>query len=170
MFSQEDIDAVLNAAQTAVDALADETDDLGVGSGSSAPNVRPQPAAMPPPASAQNTAPAAVAVAEAPPPRPSAGRSAAPARKPDRSSVARILKLRVPVVVRLAERKMLLSEILKIVPGTILEFSRTVDEELDLMVNNYQIGAGVAVKVNERFGLRVTYVGDLRQRIESLGS
>lgn len=162
MFSQDDIDAVLNAAQSAVNALADETDglateDVAVATASGRVGVREAPPAS------------NVATAVAPPPRPSV-RAARPAtRKPDRGQIDRILKLRVPVVVRLAERKMLLSEVLKIVPGTILEFGRTVDEELDLMVNNHQVGAGVAVKVNEHFGLRVTYLGDLRQRIASLG-
>lgn len=61
-----------------------------------------------------------------------------------------------------------LCEILKIVPGTILEFDRRVDEQLDLLANKHQIGSGVAVKVNEQFGLRVTYIGDIKQRIRSL--
>jgi flagellar motor switch/type III secretory pathway protein FliN len=80
----------------------------------------------------------------------------------------RILKLQVPVAVRLAERQMVMSEILKLGPGTILEFNRPADSELDLMVNNRQIGCGVAVKVNERFGLRINHLGDLQQRIHSL--
>jgi flagellar motor switch protein FliN len=145
MFSQDEIDAVLNDAQNAVSELADNVGDLvakGGQGGSQAP------------------AASSVAVAPASPP-------AAPAQpSPDRLN--RILKLRVPVVVRLAERPMLLSEIMKIMPGTILEFSRTVDEELDLLVNQHQIGNGVAVKVNERFGLRVTYVGDVKHRLTSL--
>jgi flagellar motor switch/type III secretory pathway protein FliN len=80
-----------------------------------------------------------------------------------------ILKIRVPVVVRLADRPMVLNEIMKLGPGTILEFYRSVDSELDLMVNNRRIGCGVAVKVNEHFGLRLNRLGDLRQRIASLG-
>ena len=55
-------------------------------------------------------------------------------------------------------------------PGTILEFDRTVDQELDLMISNRQIGCGVAVKVNEHFGLRITYIGDVKERINSLGA
>ena len=35
------------------------------------------------------------------------------------------------------------------------------DEDLEVMVNNKPIGAGLAVKVGENFGVRVTYVGDL---------
>lgn len=59
-------------------------------------------------------------------------------------------------------------EILKIVPGTILEFERDVDRELDLLVSNHQIGAGVAVKVDEHFGLRVTQIGRMQDRLQSI--
>ena len=37
------------------------------------------------------------------------------------------------------------------------------------MVNNKTIGIGVAVKVGENFGLRITRIGDLKQVIQSLG-
>ena len=84
-------------------------------------------------------------------------------------SVKRLYKIRVPVAVRLAERPMLLSDILGMGPGTILEFNRAADSELDLMVNNQQIGRGVAVKVAERFGLRINELGDVQERIRSLG-
>jgi flagellar motor switch protein FliN/FliY len=84
------------------------------------------------------------------------------------ASMQRILKIRVPVVVRVAERNILTSDVLRLAPGSILEFNRSVDRDLDLMVNNRQIGSGVGVKVGERFGLRVNTIGGVRQRIESL--
>jgi len=96
-----------------------------------------------------------------PAPRPSA-------KVPDR--IAQILALEVPLVVRLAHRSMSIGEIMSLSPGTIMEFERTVDQELDLMINNCQIGAGVAVKVDERFGLKITLIGNLCERIGSLGS
>jgi hypothetical protein len=37
------------------------------------------------------------------------------------------------------------------------------------MVNNQVVGEGEAVKVGENFGLRLTAVGDLSDRISSLG-
>ena len=145
MFSQDEIDAVLNEAQSAVSELAGKVGDLAAQGGQGGVQARATPA------TADSTG----------------SQSAAPAKLPP-DSIKRILKLKVPLVVRLAERPMLLSEIMKIMPGTILEFPRTVNEELDLLVNNHQIGHGVAVKVNERFGLRVTYVGDVRRRLTSL--
>lgn len=105
-----------------------------------------------------------------PPGEPANDRAPAAAAKPAAGPepVQRLLKMKVPLIVRLAEQKMPLQEILKLMPGTILEFSRRCDAELDLLANNHQIGTGVAVKVDEHFGLRVTYIGDLKERITSL--
>ena len=64
---------------------------------------------------------------------------------------------------------MTVKDVLDLVPGSIIELQKDSDSELDLLVNNKQIGFGVAVKVGENFGLRVTYVGDIRERIEAMG-
>jgi flagellar motor switch protein FliN/FliY len=81
--------------------------------------------------------------------------------------IRRILKLPVCVAVRLAERTLPVRAVMKLAPGTLLEFDRPVDQDLDLMVHQRAIGNGVAVKVGERFGLRVTRIGDARHRLES---
>jgi flagellar motor switch protein FliN len=83
--------------------------------------------------------------------------------------LARILRLQVPVIVRLAERKLSMAEVMRLGIGAIIEFSKSNDEPLELLVNNKQIGVGEAVKVGENFGLRITQVGDVRQVIRSLG-
>lgn len=97
-------------------------------------------------------------------------KAAAPAHHQALSArnIDRILKLRVPVVVRIAERTLRTADIMKLAPGSIVEFDRRVNDELDLMVNNRKIGTGMAVKIGEHFGLRVGFIGDARQRIASL--
>ena len=94
----------------------------------------------------------------------------APPQEPSRSELSRILSLEVPIIVKLAERKLTVAEIMRFGPGAIIEFSKANDEPLELMVNNKTIGLGEAVKVGENFGLRVTQIGDLRAIIRSLGS
>jgi flagellar motor switch protein FliN/FliY len=79
-----------------------------------------------------------------------------------------ILKLRVPVIVRLAERRMSVQEVLGWGPGSIIEMTKNADDDLDLMVNNKQIGQGSAVKIGENFGLRVTGVHEPAERIQAL--
>lgn len=85
------------------------------------------------------------------------------------SDLQDILKLRVPVIVRLAHRRMPMSEVLGLSSGAIIEMPRDADDSLELMVNNKTIGAGVAVKVGENFGLRVNRIGHPAQRVEAMG-
>jgi len=83
--------------------------------------------------------------------------------------VKQILKLRVPVIVRLAHRQMSLREVMNLGPGALVELPKPHEEPLELMVNNKLIGCGAAVKVGERFGLKVAAVGDAEERIRALG-
>jgi flagellar motor switch protein FliN len=91
------------------------------------------------------------------------------ARPPEAEDPGRILRLQVPVIVRLAERTMPLAEIVNLSSGAILEFDKPAEAELDLMINNKCIGQGQAVKVGENFGLRITAIGSVRDRIVALG-
>ena len=86
-----------------------------------------------------------------------------------RGDVSRILRLEVPVIVKLAERKLMLSEVLRLGTGAIVEFFKRSDEPLELLINNKTIGVGETVKVGENFGLRLTQIGDVKQLIEALG-
>jgi flagellar motor switch protein FliN/FliY len=88
----------------------------------------------------------------------------------DPPNLAQILKLEVPIVVRVGERTMDVADVLGLVPGAIIELPKNAESELDLLVNNKAIGCGVAVKVGENFGLRLTYIGDVRARIDAMGS
>ena len=92
-----------------------------------------------------------------------------PSRSTSPSELQRILKLEVPVIVKLAERKLLLSEVMRLGVGAIIEFVKSNDEPLQLLINNKPIGVGEAVKVGENFGLRITQIGDIKQIIQSLG-
>ncbi len=85
------------------------------------------------------------------------------------ANVESILKLEVPLIVQIAQRSMPLKEVLLVVPGSIIELPKPADGDLDILVNNKQIGTGTAVKVGENFGVRVSYLGDLPQRIAAMG-
>ena len=85
------------------------------------------------------------------------------------AELSRILKLKVPVIVKLAERKFNVAEVLRIQTGAILEFNKASDQPLELMINNKAIAFGEAVKVGENFGIRIQQVGDVKAIIQSLG-
>ena len=80
-----------------------------------------------------------------------------------------ILTLEVPVIVQIAERVMTVAEVTSIAPGAIIELSKPADADLDISVNNKIIGTGTAVKVGENYRIRVTFVGDMTQRITAMG-
>jgi flagellar motor switch protein FliN/FliY len=85
------------------------------------------------------------------------------------SDLSAVLRLEVPVIVRLGGRSMSLTEVVALVPGSIVQLPKNADDELDLLINNKQIGTGAAVKVGENFGIRINYIGDIRERIAALG-
>ncbi len=104
-----------------------------------------------------------------PVPRTLPGPRPAPSTEPaDRPQLARLMRLTVPVLVRIAERAFPAGTIMKLAPGAIIEFEKSGDAELDLMINNAVIGRGMAVRLNEHFGLRVTAIRDISQRIRSM--
>ena len=74
----------------------------------------------------------------------------------------RAMQLRMPVHVTLAERKMRMSDIMQLLPGSIVEFRKSSEEFLDLRVGHITIGRGEAVIVNEHFGLQIREMIDIR--------
>ena len=81
----------------------------------------------------------------------------------------RILQLEVPVIVQLADRYMEMADVLALNVGSVIEFDRKFDAELELVVSDRQIGLGHAVKVGENFGLRITRIGTIYDTIRALG-
>jgi flagellar motor switch protein FliN/FliY len=67
-----------------------------------------------------------------------------------------LLHIEVPVVVTLAAKKQAVGQILELGPGSIIHFDKSCDEMLDLSVGEHRIAQGEAVKVGDKFGLRVT--------------
>ena len=101
--------------------------------------------------------------ADSPPP----AKSEKPARTAD---ISRILQIEVPIIVRLAQKTLPLQDVLDLSPGTVIEFSKSVDDDLDLMINNKCVGSGVAVKIGENFGLRISRIGPIDETIKAMGA
>ena len=79
-----------------------------------------------------------------------------------------LLKIELPVSVTLAQKKMPLQNVLELVSGTIIQFDKQYDEPLTLEVAGHQIAEGEAVKVGDKFGIRLTAIVSKRQRIRSV--
>lgn len=86
------------------------------------------------------------------------------------SNVQAVMRLEAPIIVQLGSRSMTVQEVMSLAPGAIIELPKNAEEELELLVNNKTIGSGNAVKVGENFGIRVNYIGDLKDRILAMGT
>ena len=69
-----------------------------------------------------------------------------------------LLRVRVPVTATLARKKETLGKILDISPGTIIQFDKSCDELLDLEIGGQKCAEGEAVKVGDKFGIRITSI------------
>ncbi len=73
---------------------------------------------------------------------------------PDSLSI--ILDVELPLVVRLGEAEMLLEELLRLRPGSIIELNKQVNEPAELLVNDKVVAYGEVVVVHENFGVRIS--------------
>jgi flagellar motor switch protein FliN/FliY len=69
-----------------------------------------------------------------------------------------MLQVEVPVQVTLAAKKETIHSILALTPGSIISFDKPCDQLLDLEVGDRRIAQGEAVKVGDKFGLRISTV------------
>lgn len=69
-----------------------------------------------------------------------------------------LLRVRVPVVVTLASERQPIHRILEIAPGSIIQFDKSCEEMLQLAVADRVIAEGEAVKIGDKFGLRITSI------------
>ncbi|HEX3998409.1 MAG TPA: FliM/FliN family flagellar motor C-terminal domain-containing protein [Pirellulales bacterium] len=108
---------------------------------------------------------AAAAAAPAATPNPKAAPAAAhvPAA-PKRSAIdlpdytRSLLHIRVPISVTLATKRQPIGQIMELGAGSIIHFDKSCEEMLDLYVGEHRVAKGEAVKVGEKFGLRITSV------------
>src|ERR1035438_312865 len=101
---------------------------------------------------------------------------AAPARQaplaagpaPDSGNLDLLLDIQLPVVVRMGQTEMMMGELLKLTPGSILELNRSADAPVELLVNGKLIAKGEVVVVDGNFAFRITEIESRAARIRSL--
>ena len=65
------------------------------------------------------------------------------------------MAIETPVSVILAEKKLTLDQIVSLVPGAMLTFDAHCDEPLTLEAGGQAVATGEAVKIGDKFGLRI---------------
>lgn len=69
-----------------------------------------------------------------------------------------LLQIEVPIRVILAAKKMKVNDIVNIGVGTIIQFDKSCEDTLDVEVGRQKIAEGEAVKIGDKFGVRVTSI------------
>ena len=79
-----------------------------------------------------------------------------------------ILDLPLSVTVELGKTKMMISELLQLGQGSVVELTKFAGEPMEVFVNNRLIARGEVVVVNEKFGVRLTNVVSHAERLDRL--
>jgi flagellar motor switch protein FliN len=67
-----------------------------------------------------------------------------------------LLRISVPVMVTLAGTRLSLKRILQLGPGSIIPLEKSCEAPLTLQVGSHDLAVGEAVKVGDKFGLRIS--------------
>ncbi len=136
----------------------------------------PEPAAPAPtptpaePAAAAAAPPAQPAGAGPPGHAPAAAAAAVqPAAVSYGGNIDLLMDIELPVIVRIGRTEMLLQDLLKLTPGAIVELNKSMDDPIDMLVNNKLVARGEVVVVDGNFAFRITEVVSPAARIRSLG-
>jgi flagellar motor switch protein FliN len=79
-----------------------------------------------------------------------------------------ILDIPLTLHAELGRSKMLISELLQLGQGSVLELTKLAGEPMDIYVNQRLIARGEVVVVNEKFGVRLTDIISPAERVNKL--
>lgn len=79
------------------------------------------------------------------------------------------LRVRVPVVVVLARQPMRIEQVVKLVPGVLIQFDKACDSPMVVEVGNQAIAEGDIVKTGDKFGIRIGNILKPAERFLALG-
>jgi len=111
---------------------------------------------------------AAVSDGLAPAESESGAQAQAGAETADAENIDLILDVQLSVVARLGQVQMPISDVLALGPGAIIEVGHSVEEPVELFVNEKLIARGEVVVVDEKFGLKITEIVSPTDRVKSL--
>ncbi|MAE75155.1 MAG: flagellar motor switch protein FliN [Bdellovibrionaceae bacterium] len=89
-------------------------------------------------------------------------------RKRDRN-LSMIMDIPLKVTVQLGQTRMVVSELLNLGQGSVIELTKLAGEPMEVLVNDKLVARGEAVVVNEKFGVRLTDIISQSERVEQLG-
>lgn len=79
-----------------------------------------------------------------------------------------LLDISLPIIIELGRTKMLIREVLDLCPGSVIELDKLSGEPVDLYVNDKKFARGEVVVIEENFGVRITELVKVEERIKAL--
>ncbi len=79
-----------------------------------------------------------------------------------------VMQVKIPVVVTLARKKMQVDQLLKLVPGVMIQFDKPYDSPMTVEAVDQPIAEGDVVKAGDKFALRITNIVTPSERFVSL--
>ena len=88
----------------------------------------------------------------------------------DIKNVNMLLDVELEIRVEIDRKTILVSDLLKLGKGSIVELEKSAGEALDVFVNGRKFAEGEVVVVDDRFGIRITQLLSPKDRVQSLGA
>ncbi|MBZ0265161.1 flagellar motor switch protein FliN [bacterium] len=79
-----------------------------------------------------------------------------------------LMDVSLPVTIELGRTNMLIRDVLEIGPGSVIELQKLSGEPVDLYVNDKKFALGEVVVIDENFGIRITELLQLEDRLKAL--
>ena len=80
-----------------------------------------------------------------------------------------LMDLTLPVAIELGRTHLMISEILNLKRGSIVEFEKLASEPVDILINGKKMAEGEVVVIEKHFGIRITNLAEASDRIKGLG-
>ena len=86
------------------------------------------------------------------------------------SNLAALLDVQLPVSIRFGETEMMLEDVIKLGVGSVIELNSAVDDPVELVVNGRCFARGEVVTVDGFYGVRITEITSVGERIKSVNA
>lgn len=96
------------------------------------------------------------------------GEPAEDLQKSEDSKLSMLLDIPLEVTVEIGTTEMLIEDVLKLNPNSIIELDRYINEPVDLKVNGRVIAKGELYTVKNNFGIRITHIITPEDRLKIL--
>jgi len=84
------------------------------------------------------------------------------------NNISLIMDVKLPVRVRIGNKKMLLKDVLNMDIGSVIELNQLANDPLEILVDNHVIALGEVVIVDGNFGVQITSIGSKKDRLTKL--